>query len=374
MKRALALGLVLVVAASVAGFAQELSGKWTLSAMLDTLAGNIQDYLDYTSSLTLTYTVDSWDFTSVSTINDSGWTDQSFSAGGPWSVFEIDSGLDISTAGVFEKFDATVSFPFASLDVALDFELKDKDVKLVVDLDGATKTVTLDLAITFGENDDDICDLNWSGIDIDVDFPFNCADIDASLEVTCAGFQKACLGVSGISVPNLPWVKLGAKLCFYVQTEAATKQLTLTPVLDFGEDICFDIYIEQAKDGGVGPYSALVLGGFTIGGIGLTFPIGDVTFTGQSYWGTGSKPSLLSGTEYWEAYQLKTSDEACCGPIEFSVSVFFDKNSTDLFDLAGISAFFSYNLGDNLKVTFAHDFSKIAPGVDLWTIGFEITW
>jgi len=374
MKRALGTGLMLLMLASVMSFGQTLSGRWTMDVELDTLAGNIGDYLDFTSSLTLTYTVDGLVFTSVSTINDAGWVDQTFSAAGTVAVFDVSSGLDFATSGSFEKFDAAVSFPFASLDIDLDFELKDEDLKLDIGVEGATDVVALDIEITFGGDDNDVCDLNWGGAEIDVELPFCCAELEASLEISCGGFENACFSVSGIEIPNLPWLSLDAQVCFYVQTEAAKKQLTLTPVFDFGADVCFDVYIEQLNDGGVGPDSALVLGDIVVSGIGVSCEIGGVAFVGQSYFGTGTKPSLLAGTDYWEAYQLATTDEACCGPFTFSFAVFFDEDSTDLFDVAGFGASMSYDLGDNLTFSIAHDFSEIAPGVDLWTLGFEVTW
>jgi len=375
MKRALVLVLVLTAAVAAALSAQNISGNWTFDVELDALAGDTTDYFDFTSSVTVTYELDGLEFTSVSTINDAGWVDQSFSAAGTVAAFDISSGLDLSTDGAFEGWDARVTFPFAALDIAFAFELSDSDVALDIGVSGETEMLMLDLTIAFGGDDNDVCDLPWSGAEIGVvGMPFCCAELDASLEISCGGFESACFSVSGIAVPHLPWLTLDAQVCFYVQTDAPKKQLTLTPVFDFGADVCFDVYIDQIEDGGVGPDSALVLGDIVVSGIGFSCEIGGVSFVGQSYFGDGSKPSLLSGTDYWEAYQISTADEACCGQLEFSMSIYYAEDSPDLFDIAGFSSSVSYDLGDNLTFNIAHDFSDLAPGVDLWTFGFEVTW
>ncbi|MGB2982620.1 MAG: hypothetical protein WBC63_02030 [Candidatus Bipolaricaulia bacterium] len=370
MKRALVLGCVCVLALAVVGFPEGLSGEWNLDIELDTLAGNVQDYLDYSSTLLVVYEIDGWEFSSNSTFDDTGWTDQSFSAEGALYVYEIGSRLDFAPGGLFEKLNFDVSFPLAGLVLGMDFELKDRDVEFVIDAEGSTDLIDLELSVSFGGDDNDFCDLPWSGVDVDVSLPFCCGDFDVSIEFSCDGFEEACFDVSGVAIPNLPWLSLNAGVCFDMQS----KSVTLTPVFDFGVDVCFDLYITEVEDGGHGPNAVLVLGDFVISGIGLSCEIAGVSFVGQSYWGAGGKPSLLSGTEYWEAYQLSTMEEACCGPFQFDVSVFFGETSDSLFDVAGFGANFSVGIGEKLTFSMGYDYSVVAPGLQLITIGFEVKW
>lgn len=374
MKRALVLGVVAVLALAFCAFSEVLTGTWTFDVELDTLAlaATPADFFDFSSTLLVSYEIDNWEFSSNSTINDTGWVDQSFSLDGTLGTFAIDSRLDITTGGVFEKLDFNVSFPFAALGLDIGIELKDKDLELVLNAQGSTDLIDLEVEIAFGGDDNDVCDLNWAGVDVDIEFPFCCGEIDAAIEITCDGFEGACFAVSGITVPNLPWVSFGARACFDLES----KSLTLTPAFYFGVDVCFDLYITQIQNGGAGPGSVLTLGNYVISGISVDCVIGgDVSFTGQSYFGAGAKPSLLSGTAYWEAYKIATTAGGdCCGPLAFDAAVFFDNTSGSLFDVAGFEVNFSYDVGESLTISMGYDYSTVAPGLTLWTIGFVVEW
>jgi len=374
MRWALVLGLVAVLALSVCVFSEALTGTWTFNVDLDTLAlaATPADFFDFSSTLLVSYEVGDWKASSNSTINNTGWIDQSFSVVGTYFTFDIDSRLDITTGGVFEKFDFNVSFPFASLGLDVGIELKDKDVELVINAQGSTNLIDLEVEIAFGGDDNDVCDLNWAGVDVDIEFPFCCGEIDAAIEITCDGFEDASFAVSGITVPNLPWVSLGARAAFDLES----KSLTLTPAFYFGVGVCFDLYITQVESGGAGPGSVLTLGNYVISGIGIDCVIGgDVSFTGQSYFGAGAKPSLLSGTAYWEAYKIATTPGGdCCGPLAFDAAVFFEQGGTLLFDVAGFEVNFSYAFGESLTISMGYDYSTVAPGLKLWTIGFVVEW
>ncbi len=221
--------------------------------------------------------------------------------------------------------------------------------------------VSVDLMLGSGEG----CDFNFAGIDIEVDFPFCCANVISKISFDCDGFNDVTFEVDGIALPALPWVTLDALLTFTV-TE---KTLVLTPNFDFGAVACFDIYITQLAEGN------LTISDITISGIGLSCEIGGVEFTGISYWGTGTKPGLLKGTPYWEAYQIKTTDDGCCGPFNFDVTIYFLQNGLQLFDVAEIVANMSIQVAT--QFTFSTGISidlTATPAFTNWTIGFLVEW
>ncbi len=159
---------------------------------------------------------------------------------------------------------------------------------------------------------------------------------------------------------------LDALLTFEVQT----KSLVLTPSFHFGLDPCFAVYI------GMGSSREFVLSDITIDGIGVSCDVGGVTFTGQSYWGAGTKPSLLSGTSYWEAYQIAATDESCCGPFDFDLTVYFKSGGLFLFDVSEVVA----NVETRISTQFTFstgvtvDLEQVPNAFKKWTLGFLVEW
>ena len=382
MRKALVLSLAVVLGLGFAAFAQgELTGEWDTTITITPSALTVAAFLDFETELTVTYSIGGWDFTSYSAIDDTGWVAQSFDAGGAFGAFTIASGIVFDTTGAFEELSIDTSFTFGSVAIGIGFDLYGQNVLLELTGTATTGLVDITIALYFGDlrwdavnkvwvDGDDVCDLDWSGLDVTIEFPFCCADITATLSIDCLGFQEACFGVSGIVIPNLPWVTIDAEVCFLLET----KTLTLSPVFDFGADVCFDLYICQVETGGVGPNTPLVLGDFFIEGIGLTCEIGGVSFTGLSYWGEycDLKPDALG--DYWEMYKIATTEEACCGPFDFDIAVFFDANGAALFDVAAFEANFSYELGENFTFSMGLDYVVAAPGLAKWTIGFNVVW
>lgn len=145
----------------------------------------------------------------------------------------------------------------------------------------------------------------------------------------------------------------------------------LSPTFDFGSDICFEVYATQDVTGGTAP-DVLTFGNFYVTGLKLECEIADIEFTGISYWGTvGSKPAALG--DYWEMYRIESETDDCCGPFGFDVAIFFDEASTNLGDVAWISADVSYELGEHVTFTAGAEMD-VGTGVDEWSIGFEVTF
>jgi len=357
MKRALVLSLAVLFGLGVAAFAQTLSGEWDTTVSIVPTPVSIG--LD--STLTVTYALSGWTFTSYSELDETGWQDQTFDVGGALGAFTLGSFLDLDPAGAFDEWEVTAGVSIAGVTFGLDWDLTD-DLAVTLSGSGTAGLVTVGADIYFGDPAVDGCDLNWTGIDITVDFPFCCADVAGTISFDCDGFQSACFDVDGIALPNFPWLTLGAELCFELQT----KTLVLSPTFDFGDIACFDVYFDVASEGN------LIIGDIEITGIGLECTIGGVDFTGVSYWGTGDKPSILYGTDYWEGYQITTTDDGCCGPFSFDISVFFD-HAGNLFDIAEFDANMEIQLATQFSFSMGIDIT-VDTGFTLWSLGFTVTW
>jgi len=265
------------------------------------------------------------------------------------------------------------------------------DTALVLTGSGTAGTVDVSVALTLGSafqvpNDpewyafDSICDFDFNGVVIDVSFPFCCADISSEIAFNCSGFEYAEFMTSGIAIPNLPWVKLGIDLTFTVDE----KTLVINPTFDFGVISCFKLYIGQIH---TGPNAfPVTLGDIVIEGISLTCDIGGVQFMGISWidgtelHGGTSMPSALKVYigdvlhTYWEMYQIKTTDDGCCGPFNFSVGVYFD-HGAQLFDVSLIKADMSIQVAT--QFTFSTGLLldlSVSPSFSQWTVGFLVEW
>jgi len=361
MKKALVLSLAIVLGIGLFASAQVLSGEWYSEMTITGFPATIN--IAYTSELTVNYTVGGWTFTSYSKLGSSGWSDQTFSAGGALGAFSFSSLVDFNPVGpAFEKWTVGAGLALGGMNFTADWKLEGKDTFLTLKGSGSTGIVDIDITATFGD-DDQVCDLPWQDVTIEVGFPFCCADVSAEVYFTCDGFEYAQFGVVGIAFPNLPWLTLDATLKFELQT----KTLTLSPHFDLGADVCFDIYYDIASSGN------LVIGDITFNGIGLVCEIGGVSFTGISYWGTGTKPGILAGTSYWEAYQIATTDDSCCGPLDFDLTVYFTNTHVNLFDIDEFAANILYHMADNFTWGMGFEY-KVATGLTELTISFDVTW
>ena len=377
MKRALVLSLAVVLGLGIAAFTQvgEITGEWDTTITIDPGALSIATFFDFETELTVNYIVGGWTFTSYSKLDDSGWVAQTFSADGAFGAFGIDSTLVFGTIGTFTSLDLGVGYTFGAVAITIDITLVPNDLTLVLGMTASTGLVDLSATLTFGDPVGGLCDLNWTGAVLTIDFPFCCAEVAASIEFDCGGFVIACFSVGDVAIPTLPWLSVGVEVCF----ELETKSLTMSPSFTFGDGVCFVLYISQAATGGgvnaggVGGLVPLAFSDFSITGISLECEIGGVSFVGVSYWGGAPKPLILEGTPYWEAYQVSTTETACCGDFDFDIAVFFSDTGTMLFDIAAFEANFSYALGDNFTFSMGLDYTVLA-GLTLWTIGFLVTW
>jgi hypothetical protein len=387
MKKALVLSLAVVLGLGVASFAQTLSGSWDTTISINP---GPPVTLGIDSELIVTYAVSGWSFTSDTVLDETGWLGQSFEVGGSLGAFTLGSVVVFDTVLPFgfTSWEVTGGLSLAGVTFDMTFASVPGDVALEIVAAGSAGAVDVEVDVTFGSayhnttgwhagDELGICDFDWAGVDITVGFPFCCADVVSTISFDCLGFNYAQFKVTDIAIPALPWVTLDATLKFEMQT----KSLVLAPKFDFGAVACFDLYITQSHTDAVGgttgtdPGIVGLLGDIALSGIGLSCEIGGVEFTGISYWGTGTKPGLLYGTSYWEAYQIATTDDGCCGPFNFDVTLYFLNGGLQLFDVAEIDANMSIQIATQFTFStgIAIDLTT-TPSFTNWTIGFLVEW
>jgi len=353
--------LLLLLVAAACAWAQELSGEWSAEITLDPAATTIAGFLGFSTAATVTYEVGGWVFTTSTQVNDTGWLDQKFSAGGVLGALTIGSNLDLAPVGAFESWDIAVGTTFGGVTIDGKLTLADLDVTFVVGGTSSTGVVDIDVNVTFGGDDNDVCDFDWAGASISLDFPFCCADVTATVEFDCDGFEYLALDVDGIVIPALPWVTIDSDLKFDLQS----KSLTLSPNVNFDAGVCFDVHVS------VDTSDNLEIGDIHIDGIELECKFDYVTFTGISFWGGGTKPGELG--DYWEMYKIESDDESCCGALSFEAAVFFDAASVNLADVALFTTEMEIEFGDPFTFSTGLDVDVVAGTVEL-RFGFAIDW
>ena len=363
MRRVLALGLIFTLALGCIGFAEQLSGSWDIQIDIDPQQANFSDSISLYSILKVNYSIGSWTFGTATVLDENGWVDQDFSTTGMLGAFTLTAATDFNPNATFGALIATVSVPFSGTILGAQFTLEGDDTFLTVTMSGTAGDIDIDIDIDFGDNDA-VCDFPFDEVSIRVGFPFCCAEISSSLTIGCDGFDQIAFSTSGIAIPTLPWLSIGANLVYTLQT----KTLTLSPAFDFGTETCIDFYIEVESTGN------LSIGAISIEGIQLSCDVGAVTFSGLSFWGATGKPGRLSGTDYWEVYTVSTNADACCGPMSFDVSVFFLENGLRLFDVSLFDANLDITIAPQFEFSMGLEIDVEAAATTIWTLGFDITW
>ena len=351
--------------------AATLSGSWDTDVVIDPQEANFSDAIAITSEATVSYIVGNWTFSSITDLYEGGWQDQDFVVSGILGAFTLTSALGFEpTVPAFDSWNTTAAVSIAGVSFDADFTLADSDVTLILGGSGVAGDIDVGIEISFGGDDNDVCDLNWSELEISVGFPFCCTTLETIALFDCDGFQSIVLLTEGIAIPNLPFLTLDASIEFTLQT----KTLTLSPVIEFGVTACVDLYVDLGTSGGIGPGSPLVLESITIDGVGVSCDVGVVTFTGLSYWGAGSKPGLLAGTDYWEVYHVSSNDEACCGPFTFDLAVYFLDAGAMLFDVSLIDADVTLQIATQFAFNMGMEIDVELGAFTEWVIGFLVSW
>jgi len=371
VKKLLVLGGVLLLLAGGAS-AQSLSGQWSAEMEFDFTQATFSDALTFYNTLIAQYAVGGWTFGSLSTFADTGWSAQLLTAAGVLGAYSFDTSLSLGTEGTFQSWVTTVGTSMGGMTFGITTTLNANGLGVQLSLSGSTDLVEFDGGVSFGDPSTSDCDLYWQGISIDLEFPFCCADLTLEIDFDCDGFDSLEISVVNLTISSIPWLSLDASLKFQLES----KTLVLAPDFDFGEVSCdFDLYMDVTSVlGGEGPNEPLWISqSIQIDGIKLACSVDGIQFLGVSYWGSGSKPSILAGTDYWEGYQISTVDDGCCGAFAFDVAVFFDEESTALLDIAAFEATVELDVSE--QFTFSSEFNvDVLTSTSTWSVGFSIVW
>jgi len=361
MKRALVLSLICVLGLGFSSLAASLTGYWDTDVTIDPQQTNFNDAIGLTSELSVTYTVGDWAFTSLTNLDETGWTGQEFDVAGVLGAFTLGSTLIFDpSVPEFTSWKTTASVSIAGVSFGSTFMLDDTGTSLDLTASGTAGDVTVGATLTLGSGDG--CDFDFNEVILTVGFPFCCVDIASEIAFNCEGFEYVTFKAAGIAIPTLPWLTLDATLKFTVDA----KTLTLSPNIDFGDFACIDLDIDLDYTG-TGPIS---VEGFTISGISLTCDIGAVTFTGVTDYNGGLGPNEA----YWEYYKIATKDDACCGPFTFDLAFYFLDGGSKLFDIGLIDANMTLQVATQFTFNMGLQINVESSAFTQWTVGFLVKW
>jgi hypothetical protein len=376
MKKALVLSLICALGLGFAAFSQTLSGSWETVITLDLTPGAVwPDDVDIASEIVITYTVGDWSFSSETDILNGVWTNQDFDFAGVLGAFSISGDVEFDpTIPEFVSLEVNASVSIAGVSFGAYFDLTTLGTDLILTASGVAGDVTIAVELKLGDEID--CDFDFNYVEVTVGFPFCCADVSAEILFYCEGFSYVEFCVEDLTIENLPWLTLGA--CIEFQT--GSKVFTWYPEIDLGVIGCdFDLYYRLLPDTSFSN-SVLIIDGIQFDGIQIACEIGGVAFTGITYfgpldhgpWYAPGPPGILYGLyrdfvtweyewDFFEAYQIATTDDGCCGPFAFDVTVYFEDDGA-MFDVGWIQANleiqiatqFTFGLGLNTDVTFGN--------------------
>jgi hypothetical protein len=360
--------LLLCLSAFGLCFAQSLTGSWVTEVCIDPQTTNWSGAITLDSTLTVTYAIGDWAFTTTTLLDEDGWSDQDFTITGLFGLITVSSALGFTVpAGAFDTWVTTLGVNLAGIDFTGVFSLNGTGSKLTLGMvAGLGSAVEGSIDLTLGDGTG--CDFDFVDAKIGLDFMFcDCAPIESEIYFTCAsGFEYVTFESSGIAIPNLPWVTLGALLRFGLDS----KEITITPTFNFGPIMCFDLFFEVDETAGATfPTDVLDLTTISMVGIGIGCTIGGVDFYALSMF-DGS----IRGGDYWEQYSIDVNADACCGGVfEFGLDLFFDDLGLTLFEAALVEADMKVNVTSQFAFTMALDVD-VDGGFTNWCLGFEVTW
>jgi len=212
------------------------------------------------------------------------------------------------------------------------------------------------------------CDLCFDDFEGTFGFSLGCLDaVTATLRMrnpttaSQSAFEELSLSTTGLDL-GLLGITFDATLAF----ELAEKTVTLTPALNLGTGTCFTVYASL----GSGTAGAFEITSLSIYGIRILQAWDEVSFESLSYL---DDLHYVKDT-YWERVTVKSVGDTCCaGRFEFSVSAYFDKTSSSLFDLAETEASLSFGLTDALTIRLKAVMASQAGPEEL-SFGWLFSW
>ena len=366
-------GLAIATGLSCVGLAETLSGTWDTDIILDLTAAGWPAGVKIKSEITVDYTVGDWTFSTETDIENGTWKSQDFDFAGPLRAFAISGDLEFDpNVPAFTELEVDADVNIAGVTFGAEFTLVPNGTQLILTA-SATTYLVVDLKVTLGDKTG--CDFDFEGLLVGVEFPFCCAEVVSRLAFDCDGFDYVQSCIDGLVIENLPWLALGMCVKFE-QAQSYSKVVMLDTGIDLGIVGCdFDLYYRLDEPGGTN-YDPLNVKGFVFEGIQIGCEIGGVQFTGITYWGAGA-PGILAGyPDFWEAYQIATADDGCCGPFSFDATVFFaeDPGATKLFDVAYFVANLNLQVASQFTFGMSLETDVQAGTVNQLTFSLEVEW
>ena len=331
--------------------------------------------LAFESTLTINYATCGWLFTSITGFSsEGGWVEQEFTAAGELGAFSIESSLIFDPAeAAFVSWDSTVDVSIAGVMLTTSFALVPSASGFSFGASGGAGACTLGAMAYFNLDEDGVpiagtC-VCFTSVHFDFGFSFACVDVDVDLDFSASGFDGITFAVEGIQAGNLPFLSFGMAVTF--DDGATGKVVAVTPTLVLGSFDCITLYAKL-----LGTFPQIT--GIDVYGAKLAYTWNGITFTDVTVFDTAaykvdSALKIVTGTGYWEAFQLKFDGDACCGgAFGFSVTTFFETGSDYLFDWGETTASFSIGLGSNYTVTTSLNIDDV--GLRTWVLGFEVTF
>jgi len=366
LKRLCAVGFALVLGIAAAGSAQPFGGTWNTTVSVT--PSPLPAISSFSTELIATYSVSGWAFSSDTTITDRGWSKEALAVSAPLGAGAVGSCLTLDpTTRTLNSLSVTTGLEIGDITVNPSFNLYSTGTQLRIFASWDVGASYAFVYTTLGDGQG--CDFVFNSFRIDFGFPLCCFSVQGSTAFTCSGFQYATFEADDIAISNLPWVSLNAVVRF---TEKE-KTLTLTPTFSFLSASCINVYMSQVTSGGTSPL-ALSLQAVELDGIGIQCTVGGAQLTAVSYWGAGTKPSLLAGTRYWEACQIKTTGAACCGAFSFDMTAYFLAGGRELFDVSKLAANVSLQAAPELTVSTGMTIDLDVPTATNWKIGLLVDW
>jgi len=372
-RRAWIVGLAIAAGLCCVGLAETLTGTWNTDIILDLTAGVWPVGVNVDTEITVEYAIGDWTFASETDIEDGVWTNQDFDFAGVLGAYAISGDVEFEPdTPAFTELEVGADVSIAGVTLGAEFTLVPNGTQLILTA-GVAADVIVNLKVTLGDTRG--CDFDFEGLAIGIEFPFCCANIVSKLAFDCDGFDYVQFCFDGLIVENLPWLTLGMCVKFE-QAQSYSKVVTFDTDIDLGVVGCdFDLYYRLDEEGGTN-YDPLNVKGFLFDGLQIACEIGGVQFTGITYWGAGA-PGILTGyPDFWEAYQIATTDDGCCGPFSFAVTVFFaeDPGATKLFDVAYFVASLNIQVATQFTFGMSLETDVQAGTVNQLTFSFDVEW
>lgn len=436
MKKALVLALVCAFGLSAGAFAGPLTGFWNTNIVLDL---NPFDLDSFSSVLGIDYTVSGWSLGMTTVFVDIGLIDLYFEASGQLGAFTIGSYLNFDPAKLFQQWLTGVKVNIAGVSLygffdlaqcstqtptlvgsgwlfgveggAGDFTFRGEayfnlaasligggytfddvvggfaDFAYAFDpIHGCTSITVAEDAFALETCGDCLC---FSGVDIEIGFPFACVDsVLLDVSFTDDGFQYFKLMLNDIYL-STDWLYIDD---FDITWSMALKTVTVDLKLQITQACLTPYFGILNPAGGIGSSSGIAIDQIELYALGLTYSFNGVTFKSMTLldttnysltWGGTPVRKALCGTAngsyccttYDELVEIIVDSDACCGgAFSFDVKNWFDVGNAGagIFGWTETSVDFSIGIGSNFAITMMLDID--IAGAQLWGMGFNVSW